>query len=60
MPDIDPASEAIKLAMKEAIREWLDERFAELGRWTLRGLAAAMLAGLLWLMLISQGWHKGP
>lgn len=56
---IDPKNEAIKEALKEGIREWLDDQFMELGKWTLRGLAAGLLAGLVWLMLVSSGWvHK--
>lgn len=43
----------------EAIKEWLNEMFAAFGRWTLGGLAAAALAGLVYLALIGQGWaHK--
>jgi len=55
---IDPTNDAIKQALKEGLHEWLDERFAELGKWTLRGLAAAFLAGVVWLTLVSSGWHK--
>ncbi|MES2148582.1 MAG: hypothetical protein V4508_02205 [Pseudomonadota bacterium] len=53
---IDPQQQ--KEAMKEAIREWLDDAFAEFGKWTLKGLAAAALCGLFWLALVSAGWHK--
>lgn len=55
---IDPKNDAVKAALKEGLREWLDEQFAELGKWTMRGLAAMLLAGLVWLFLISSGWHK--
>jgi hypothetical protein len=56
---IDPKNEAIKQALKEGIREWLDDQFKELGKWTFRGLAAGALAGIVWLMLVSSGWvHK--
>lgn len=56
---IDPKNEAIKEALKEGLHEWLDEKFAELGKWTLRGGCAAFLAGLVWLALVSSGWtHK--
>lgn len=56
---IDPKNDAIKAALKEGLREWLDEKFADLGKWTLQGLCAAALAGLVWLALVSSGWtHK--
>lgn len=56
---IDPKNEAIKEALKEGIREWLDEQFAELGKWTMRGIAAAALAAFVYLWLVSNGWtHK--
>lgn len=56
MPIIDP--EAQKKAIKEAINEWLNEKFAEFGRWTFYGITAAALAGLVYLALRGQGWTK--
>lgn len=56
MPNIDP--DAQKRAIKEAINEWLDEKFAEFGRWTFYGLAAAAFAGAIYLALRGQGWSK--
>lgn len=56
---IDPKNDAIKEALKEGLREWLDDMFAEFGKWTMRGIAAIALAGLVWLFLTSSGWtHK--
>lgn len=45
------ADEDTKEALKEALREWLDEKYAEVGRWTLHGLAAAAIGGLVWLAI---------
>ena len=56
MPNIDP--EVQKQAVKEAIREWLDEIFAAFGRWSLMAIFAAAFAGLVYLALIGAGWHK--
>jgi hypothetical protein len=56
MPNIDP--DAQKRAIKEAINEWLNEKFAEFGRWTFYGLAAAAFAGAIYLALRGQGWSK--
>ena len=47
-----------KEAIKEALSEWLDKQFALVGKWTFAGLVAAALAGLVYLALVGQGWHK--
>lgn len=61
MPDqINPKDEDVKRALKEGLKEWLDEQFATLGKWTVGGLLAAALVGLVYLALIGAGWHKGP
>lgn len=41
----------IKDAMKEAVTEWLDEKFATVGKWTVRGIAAAALSALVYFMV---------
>jgi len=56
MPNIDP--EIQKQAVKEALREWLDERYAALGRWAFTSIMAAAFAGLIYLALIGAGWKK--
>jgi hypothetical protein len=56
MPLLD--QEEQKAAMKEAIHEWLNEQFAEFGKWTLKGLLAAAFCGAVYLAMISAGWHK--
>lgn len=54
---IDPSNEEIKKAMKEGIKEWLNEQYAAFGKWTLHGLLAMALAGICWLAF--QGYfHK--
>lgn len=55
--EFDLRNDGVKQALKEGIREWLDDAFAEFGKWTLKGILAAALAGLTWLAV--QGWiHK--
>jgi hypothetical protein len=54
-PVADPE---VKAAMKQALREWLDDQFAMLGRWTAKGIAAAALAAVVYFILTSQGWHR--
>lgn len=46
--------ELYKLAVKEAIHEWLEKKFATFGKWSLRGIAAAVFA-LFLKWLVSQG-----
>ncbi|MDY7537689.1 hypothetical protein QN372_00870 [Undibacterium sp. RTI2.1] len=50
--------EAEKEAIKEALQEWLDKQFAIFGKWTIAGLVALAFAGLVYIALIGQGWHK--
>lgn len=38
MPDI-PQDE-LRKQIKEALQEWLDNKYAEVGRWTLKGILA--------------------
>ena len=52
-----PTNEQVKIALKEALKEWLDEKFAEVGRWTVHGILAAALAALAYY-LISHGGFK--
>ena len=54
---VDLDREAQKEAIKEAISEWLDARFADVGRWTVKGLIAAVLAGLLYAYLVTKGFR---
>lgn len=56
LPKIDMDTQ--KEAVKEALKEWLDEAFATFGRWTFRGLLAAAFAGAVYLGLKGQGWTK--
>jgi hypothetical protein len=45
-----------KRIVKEAINEWLDERLAVFGKWSLTGICAAALALLAYLLLVKAGW----
>lgn len=47
-----------KIAIKEAIKEWMDERVRDVGRWSLRGLAAAAFAALVYFILTHTGWSR--
>lgn len=47
-----------KEVVKQAIREWMDDAFAEFGKWTLKGILVLAFAGCVYLALKGQGWHK--
>ena len=47
----------IKAALKEAIKEWLDEKFIQVGKWTVNGVIAALVAAAAWLILRSHGFR---
>lgn len=43
-------------ALKKALKEWMDEKFAEVGRWTIHGILVAALVALAYFILASHGW----
>jgi hypothetical protein len=51
-------SDEMKAVVKEAITEWLDHRFLLVGKWTINGVLAAGLAGLVYFILIHSGWKQ--
>lgn len=50
--------EEAKAAVKEALHEWLEEKYAQFGRWSLHGILAIALAVLAYFFLSTNGWHK--
>ncbi len=58
MTQFNPNDPSVKQALKEGVDEWLEAKFAQFGKWTLGGLAAAGLAGLVYLALHGIGWIK--
>lgn len=47
-----------KDAIKEAMQEWLDEKFSEFGKWTLRSLAALVFSAGVYIYLYLHGGIK--
>lgn len=41
--------------VKEALKEWLDAKFSEFGRWALKSIAAAVF-GYVLIFLVSHGF----
>jgi len=50
--------EESKEVVKEALHEWLDEKYAMFGRWSLHGMLAMMIAAGCYFVLAANGWHK--
>lgn len=50
--------EEFRKVVKEVLTEWLDEKYASFGKWSLHGLLAMLLVGGVYLFMISNGWHK--
>lgn len=48
----------IKDALKEAIKEWMDEKVLLFGRWSLGVIASAVVFSLAYLILTAYGFHK--
>lgn len=48
-----------KEIMKEAIKEWMDERYADVGRWFVRTLVVAAVTSFLFWYINTTG-HKFP
>jgi len=47
----------LKAALKEALKEWLDGKLAEFGRWSILGIGAMIIAVATWLALKFAGWQ---
>lgn len=43
-----------KAAMKAAIKEWMDERYATFGKWSAAGIAVAALGALAYFLVSVQ------
>lgn len=46
-----------KQVIKEAIKEWLDEKFADFGKWTIKSLGAIILTAVV-IYLVNHGVIK--
>lgn len=48
----------IKAALKEAIKEWMDQKVLLFGRWSLGAVASASVFALAYFILSVSGFHK--
>ncbi len=54
----EAVKEVAKAAAKEAITEFLDDKFAAFGKWSMASIGAMALAALVYVILLMNGWHK--
>jgi hypothetical protein len=54
MSDLPPNDQ--KELFKQAIKEWMDERYADLGRWAVKVILTTALTGLLWAYIQARGF----
>lgn len=47
-----------KDVVKQAFKEWLDEKFATFGKWSAVSIAAMALGALLYFILRMNGWVR--
>jgi len=51
------AETELKQAIKEALKEWMDTKYQEFGKWTVRTLLSVAFFGLMYLFFSTNGWH---
>lgn len=51
-------NDELKIALKAALKEWLDEKLAEFGRWSIMTIGAAALVALTYFILKFSGVNK--
>lgn len=57
-PGDNDNNDRIKEALKDALKEWLDEKFLLWGKWSMGALLAVALTGLTYVILKGYGWTK--
>jgi hypothetical protein len=46
---------ALKEIFKDALTEWLDSKWADVGKWSVRGISAMAVAGIIYLFARAKG-----
>lgn len=46
-----------KAVVKEAFQEWLDKKYAEFGKWSLRAIGVTCLAALFYFYVATHGFN---
>jgi hypothetical protein len=48
----------IRAEARAAIKEFLDEKFAQFGWFSIKSIGALALGALTYFILLAYGWHK--
>lgn len=49
-------NDEMKNVFKEALKEWLDSKFSQFGKWSLAGVGCMVLVVMTYLFLKFAGW----
>ena len=49
-----------KAALKEALKEWMDDKFASFGKWTFMAVGTFFFGLVVYALLALNGWHRLP
>lgn len=52
----EKTSDEQKAIFKEAIQDWLDDKYATFGRWSFNGVLAAAIGALAYFLALKSGW----
>lgn len=52
------SKEEQKEIIKEALKEWLDEKFLTFGKWSFLSVAALFVAAVVYFILFAHGWKQ--
>ena len=55
----DELKSVIKIAIKEAVLEWMDEQYKRFGKWSFYALAATAIGALTYMILMLLGFKRG-
>jgi|HubBroStandDraft_1064217.scaffolds.fasta_scaffold687816_2 hypothetical protein len=47
-----------KEAVKEAIKEWMDDKFSTFGKWTITTAGVVLFGWVIYGLLVLNGWHR--
>lgn len=52
----EPVEVTMRQVFKEAINEWMSERFKEFGKFSVKSIGVAALGALAYFVFVSKGW----
>lgn len=47
----------MKEAVKEALKEWVEEKFMQFGKWSIKGIASLAFVALIYFIFKMHGWQ---